>query len=107
MIGGDDTEDVMDTLLNARDGYDNHPALEELNCLIYRGTDGATTAPDEPERDQPSWKAQQDNVSVQIWETKANIRIKVASEARENISMNRIAKIAVQAIMDELKKGNE
>ena len=107
MIGREKTDDVMGSLLNAKDEENDHPDLEELNCLIYRGPDDAPPDTAEPEPGQPSWKATNDNISVQIWESKANIRIKVASEARASISMNRIAEIAVQAIMEELKKDAE
>jgi hypothetical protein len=104
MIGGDKSEDIMESLLSAKDGDEEHPALDELNCLIYRAPEEMPEDSDEPSLGQPSWKASQDNVSVQIWESKANIRIKVSSADRDAISMNRIAEIAVQAIMDELKK---
>ena len=103
---GDKADGVMDSLLSTSDDGD-HPALEELNCLIYRRPEDAPVGGDEPDPDQPSWKASQDNITVQIWETKANIRIRVAGESRKHISMNKIAEIAVQAIMEELKKEAE
>ncbi len=100
---GDKADDVMDSLLSTSDDGD-HPALEELNCLIYRRPEDLPTGGEELDPDHPSWKTSHDNISVQIWESKANIRIKVSGESRKHISMNRIAEIAVQAIMDELKK---
>ena len=97
---------VMDSLLSTSDDGD-HPALEELNCLIYRRPEDVPAGGDDADPDQPSWKATQDNISVQIWESKANIRIELIGASRKNISMNKIAEIAVQAIMDELKKEAE
>ena len=107
MIGKKKSEDVMDSLLSTKDGDEDHPAQDELNCLIYRASDDLPVDTEEAESEAPSWKVSQDNVSVQVWESKANIRITVASEARKSISMNRIAEIAVQAIMEELKKDAE
>ena len=104
MMGGKKSEDVMDSLLTTKDGDEDHPALDELNCLIYRASDDLPVDTEAAESEAPSWKASQDNVSVQVWESKANIKITVTSAARKSISMNRIAEIAVQAIMDELKK---
>ncbi len=103
---GDKADGVMDSLLSTSDDGD-HPTLEELNCLIYRRPEDVPASGEEADPEQPSWKASQDNITVQIWESKANIRIKVSGESRKHISMNKIAEIAVQAIVDELKKEAE
>ena len=49
------------------------------------------------------WQASKENVSVQVWEGKAKIKVRV-SPGEKTISMKRIADIAVNAILEELKK---
>ena len=100
----ENNDDVMGDLLS--DSGDNSlPSVEELNCLIYRDPkDLAPVAASEPAPGTESWHSARDNVSVQIWESKANIKIRVTAESKKNLSMNRIADIAVKAILEELKK---
>lgn len=104
MMGENKKKDVMDDLLSGKDEGEQFPEMEELNCLIYRSAD------DEIELEVPgpengkSWKLSRDNVTIQVWESKAKIRIKVSRETRGNISIDRIANIAMDAIVEELKK---
>nr|WP_319393373.1 hypothetical protein [uncultured Desulfobacter sp.] len=96
-------KNVMDSLLST-DDETSHGSARELDCLIYRG--GPNEAkPDLPEpTSTPSWSASKGNVSVEIWEGKAKIRIKVGGDDASHISMRRLASIAVDAIIAELQK---
>jgi len=77
--------------------------VEELNCLIYKnGHESMEKAPEDLE--SRLWQASKDNISVQVWESKAKIRVKVSSLNKKTISMKRIADVAVNAILEELKK---
>lgn len=100
----DNKDDIMGDLLNDR-GDNSLPSVEELNCLIYRDPKDlaplADVAGAEPAK---SWQSARENVTVQIWESRANIKIRVAAESKASLSMNRIADIAVKAILEELKK---
>lgn len=97
-------DDVMGDLLSDR-GDNSLPSVEELNCLIYRDPkDLAPVAQTDAQEADRSWQSARENVSVQIWESKANIKIRVAAESKKHLSMNRIADIAVKAILEELKK---
>ena len=94
---------VMDSLLGTDiETFDG--STRELDCLIYQGTanDGKPVEA-EPVSD-PSWTASKGNVSVEIWEQKAKIRIKVGGEETSHISIRKLANIAVDAIMAELQK---
>ncbi len=76
---------------------------EELNCLIYKN--GHDTREETLEGlEGRIWQASKDNVSVQVWESKAKIKVKVSSLNKKTISMKRIADVAVNAILEELKK---
>ena len=96
-------KDVMDSILGA-DDEDFSGETKELDCLIYR-TDSASPPSSDPAPASPSsWKVSKGNVSVEIWEGKAKIKIKVGSGTARHVSMKRLASIAVDAIMAELEK---
>jgi len=96
-------KNVMDSLLGTDDETFGGSA-KELDCLIYKGEPNEAK-PDLPEMtSRPSWKSSKGNVSVEIWEGKAKIRIKVGDEKAAHISMRKLASIAVDAIIAELQK---
>lgn len=100
-------EDVMGSLLSEK-SKDDLPSSDDLNSLIYRDPTERVPILGSPQSDEgEQWQSPQDNVSVQIWETRANIKIKVSGTTRKHISMNRIADIAVKAITEELKKEDQ
>ena len=95
-------KDIMDNILGG-EGKDTTSRIEELNCLIYKaGSDDNHDMPDD--RKGAVIKSSKDNVSVQVWEGKAKIKVKVSPGKKKNVSMKRIADIAVNAILEELKK---
>ena len=96
-------KDVMESILGA-DDTEFEGETRELDCLIYK-TEGPETEPPVTEPESPSsWKASKGNVSVEIWEAKAKIRIKVGGRDAAHVSMRKLASIAVDAIMAELEK---
>jgi len=93
--------DIMDDILEGHSS-DFAAPVEALDCLIYRSDSGIK---DEipGNHGEKTWQASKDNVSVQVWDGKAKIKVKV-SQGKKTISMKQIAKIAVNAIVKELKK---
>jgi len=90
--------DVIDSILNA-DDTEFESDTRDLDCLIYKA------AGQDREAQPASWKISKENVSVEIWEGRARIKIKVGSEVKtRQVSIQRLAVIAVDAIMAELKK---
>lgn len=95
-------KDIMDSILDGQE--DEFSArIQELDCLIYK-TDSSIKDEILENEDTKIWQASKENVSVQVWEGKAKIKVKVSPGKKENISMKRIASIAVDAILEELKK---
>lgn len=94
-------KDVMDNILTGSD-EEFADKTQDLDCLIYRSGDKNTQ--DQPGKTKPSFKITRGDVSVEIWEGKAKIRVKVLSGDARSISMKKIANIAVDAIIKELKK---
>lgn len=94
----------MDNILVGQ-GDEFASRAEELNCLIYKnGHESGDQNSEDPTG--KVWQSSKDNVSVQIWEGKAKIKVKVTSFNKKTISMKRIADVAVDAILQELKKGD-
>ncbi len=103
----DPKKDIMGKILGG-DDKEFAEKTRELDCLIYRGTeddipDTESTDTDNGAREK-SWKLSKENVSVEVWEGKAKIRLKVGPGKYRTMSMKRIASIAVNAILDELKR---
>ncbi len=94
---------VMDKLLNCEKG-EPLPESEALDCLIYRNPDSLPANPGTGDNIDRIWAAARDKVTVQIWESRAKIRIRVAPDSHPDISMKKIADIAARAIEDELRR---
>lgn len=96
-------KDIMGKILSG-DGGQEKDLTRELDCLIYRSEsiDAENDVFTGPDTD--SWKVIRDNVSVQVWEKEGRIRLRVSLGKSRPISMKQIAGIAVDAILNELKK---
>lgn len=95
-------KDIMDSILEGRHG-DVEDRVDQLNCLIYKNDKAAENIKPESE-EVKVWQASKENVSVQVWEGKAKIKVKVSPGKDKRISMKRIANIAMEAILEELQK---
>jgi len=96
-------QDVMDNLLSCETG-EQLPETEELDYLIYRNPDSLDADDSTETQFDHIWTASKDKVTVQICESRANIRIRVSRQSHQDISMKGIADIAVKAIIDELRR---
>lgn len=96
-------KDIMDNILVGYGDDEFAGRVEELNCLIYK-SDLDFKEELLEDLDGKIWQASKENVSVKVWEGKAKIKVKVSSGKKRSISMKRIARVAVNAILEELKK---
>lgn len=98
-------KDIMDSILSDADDT-LADRSNDLDFLIYQCGDGVQSQdaglPDTNE--QKSIKVSKGNVSVEIWEGRAKIKVKVSPGTDTGISMEKIATIAVDAILEALKK---
>ena len=105
MAAGPMGMDIMEALLNAAED-EAMPSVDDLDSLIYRDqTEEHVVNPglDLPGAIHvPKGLEDAENVEVMISESRGNIRIRVNGDARDSISMDRIAYIALGAIMNEL-----
>jgi len=95
-------KDIMERILADKDETVS-TRNRELDCLIYRN-DVEMKNQEFICQKEASWKISKDNVSVEIWEGKAKINVRVSPGTGPSISMKRIAGIIVDAILEELKK---
>jgi hypothetical protein len=96
-------KNIMDSILSGSGDEFIHN-VNELDCMIYK-KDNPKFYEDKPvDQDVRIWESSKKNVSVQVWEGKAKIKVKVSSMEKGDFSMKRIADIAVNAILKELKK---
>lgn len=95
-------KDIMDSILEGH-AHDTEDRVDQLNCLIYKNDKSEETLLLE-NGEKSVWQASKDNVTVQVWEGRAKIKVKVSPGKNKKISMKRIANIAVDAILEELNK---
>lgn len=105
---GEKEKDIIDIILNDNDDDSSSPDLKELDCFIYRSSTDMPAAGDsisgaEAEKCEV-WEIFRENVSVKIWKSKAKIKVRFSHKLKRNISIKRIANIAVDAIVKELQK---
>jgi hypothetical protein len=101
------SQDVMDKLLSC-EKPEPLPESQKLNQLIYRedhalGQDKGQ-GDDSGDHIDQIWTASHDKVTVEVWESRAKIHVKVSQQTHQQISMKGIADIAVKAIITELKR---
>ncbi len=95
-------KDIMDSLLEGHYG-EVEDRIDQLDCLIYKKDNGLEN--DKPsEHENRVWQTSKENVTVQVWEGKAKIKVKVSPGKNKQISMKRIANIAMNAILEEFNK---
>ncbi len=95
-------KDIMDSILEGH-CEDVEDRVDQLDCLIYKKDSGFDNG--KPSKQgKKVWQTSQENVTVQVWESKAKIKIKVSPGKNKQISMKRIANIAMDAILEELNK---
>ena len=98
------SRDIMDRVLSAQN-EDPHPAAAKLDSVLYR--DPATAPPiatSTANVDRP-WTPDKNQVAVQVSGARANIRITLADATERSITMNKLADVAVKAIVNELRRG--
>ncbi|MBN0987183.1 MULTISPECIES: hypothetical protein [Amphritea] len=97
--------DIMGLLLSEEVG-DDIDELQQLNNIIFCDTD--STPLNETRKDQGEliWQTESDQFAIHAWKLKGKISLKFITKSKNNVSVERLAKIALKAILDDLKKAN-
>ncbi|MCF6246879.1 MAG: hypothetical protein L3J69_05905 [Desulfobacula sp.] len=93
---------IMDSILEGHH-TEVEDRIDQLDCLIYKKDN--TSENDKPKKQEKKvWQTSKENVTVQVWEGKAKIKVKVSPGKNKQISMKRIANVAMNAILEEFNK---
>ncbi|RTE65670.1 hypothetical protein EH243_10365 [Amphritea opalescens] len=97
--------DIMDSLLSD-DVDDSIDELQQLNNIIFCDAEDSVVA--EPPKNQGEliWETENDQFAIHAWKLKGKISLKFITKSKTNVSVERLAKIALNAILDDLKKAN-
>ncbi len=106
MMAENNETNIINTILSGKEDKPS-PEMEDLNCLIYRSSSDLSETEGGSKESSNIWEFTKGDVSIQIWESKAKIRVKIPPATKQSISISRIAKIAMNAIFEELKKGGK
>ncbi len=99
--------DIMGMLLSEEVG-DDIDELQQLNNIIFCDTDTTPLNEAEPRKDQGEliWQTDSDQFAIHAWKLKGKISLKFITKSKTNVSVERLAKIALKAILEDLKKAN-
>ncbi|WP_261844827.1 hypothetical protein [Aliamphritea ceti] len=97
--------DIMGLLLND-DVSDDIAELEQLNNLIFCDADNTAEAATEISQGELIWREENDKFAIHVWKIDEKISLKFISKSKTEVSVQRLAKIALNAIMEDLKKAN-
>lgn len=111
---------ILDDLLDNQQEDESASELEGLNEFVFRGerSSGKTALVEHQKKDPHKNKIKKapkkkttfmisENISVQLNEAKAKIKIMVPEPLRSKVSMSKIVNYAVKAILDELNSAGE
>ncbi|MCV6610148.1 MAG: hypothetical protein OIF55_05190 [Amphritea sp.] len=94
--------DVMSLLLN-EDVDDDIEELEQLNNLIF--SDAESLLEDEATiQGELIWQNETDKFAVQVKKVKGKISLNFITKSKSDVSVQRLAKVALHAILEDLKK---
>lgn len=97
--------DIMGLLLND-DVSDDIEELEQLNNLIFCNTDEPENELHDDPRGELIWQEESDKFAIHVWKLDGKISLKFISKSKTDVSVQRLAKVALNAIMEDLKKAN-
>ncbi|WP_432473404.1 hypothetical protein [Amphritea sp. HPY] len=95
--------DIMGLLLND-DVNDDIEELELLNNLIFSDAENIDKREAGKHQGELVWQEDSDKFAISIWKLKGKISLKVTSKSKTEVSIPRLAKVALNAIMEDLKK---
>lgn len=97
--------DIMGLLLND-DVNDDIEELELLNNLIFCGAENITKREASKYEGELIWKEESDKFAIYLWKSKGKLSLKFISKSKTEVSIPRLAKVALNAIMEDLNKAN-
>ena len=97
--------DIMGLLLNEEVG-DDIEELQQLNDIIFCNSEKLPMDGDDPDQGELIWESEEDQFAVHLWKIKGRISLKLIPKSKSNYSVERLAKVALAAILEDLKKAD-
>ncbi len=108
-----DNLDIMGLLLS-EDVSDDIDELEQLNDLIFCDAENlpmhSTDADADPDTDTNTdqgkliWQTENDKFAVHVWKINGKVSLKFITKSHSEYSVERLAKVALKAILEDLEK---
>lgn len=106
-----DNLDIMGLLLS-EDVSDDIDELEQLNDLIFCDAENlpmhSTDADADPDTNTDQgkliWQTENDKFAVHVWKINGKVSLKFITKSHSEYSVERLAKVALKAILEDLEK---
>ncbi|BBB27086.1 hypothetical protein [Amphritea japonica] len=100
-----DNLDIMGLLLS-EDVSDDIDELEQLNDLIFCDKENLPMDNADTETDQGKliWQTENDKFAVHVWKINGKVSLKFITKSHSEYSVERLAKVALKAILEDLEK---
>lgn len=95
--------DLMSLLLS-EEVSDDIEELQQLNDIIFCATENLPIEGAEKDQEQLIWQADNDKFAIHVWKIKGKVSLKFITKPHSDCSVERLAKIALKAILEDLKK---
>lgn len=97
--------DLMSLLLS-EEVTDNIEELQQLNDIIFCDTENLSIDEDETDKDAGTliWQTENDKFAIHVWKIKGKVSLKFITKPHADCSVERLAKVALKAILEDLKK---
>ncbi|WP_417222672.1 hypothetical protein [Amphritea sp.] len=97
--------DIMGLLLS-EEVDDNIDELQQLNNFIFCDSEETATKAAPKDQGELIWETENDQFAIHAWKLKGKISLKFITKSKTNVSVERLAKVALNAILEDLKKAN-
>ena len=104
-----DNLDIMGLLLS-EDVSDDIDELDQLNDLIFCDTESlpmdnaATDIDTDTDQSKLIWQTENDKFAVHVWKINGKVSLKFITKSHSEYSVERLAKVAIKAILEDLEK---
>ena len=97
--------DIMGLLLND-DVSDDIEELQQLNDIIFCSSEKLPMEGGAKDDGELLWQTEEDRFELHLWKIHGRISLKLIPKSKLNYSVERLAKVAIAAVLEDLKKAD-
>ncbi|GGK54871.1 hypothetical protein [Amphritea balenae] len=97
--------DIMGLLLSEEVG-DDIDELQQLNDIIFCSSEKLPMEVGNTEEGELIWQTEEDQFALHLWKIEGRISLKLIPKSKSNYSVERLAKVAIAAVLEDLKKAD-